>query len=339
MRKHTTWIAVLCAALLALHVIGCEQDSASVAVERVTLDMTELTLTRGETARLTATVLPENADDKTVTWSSSDRSVAAVDAYGQVTAYEKGTATIYAQAGGMVATCHVTVNPESVAVENVALDKETLTLVRGETARLTATVTPENANVRTVDADGTITANKAGMATVTAQAGGKTAACAVTVNPIPVTDITLSAPTLTLTPGTTSKLTATVMPDNADDKTVTWSSSDEAVATVDADGTVTTIAEGTVTVTAQAGGMTAACTVSVKQILNPVQSVALNKAALTLTRGDTEQLTATVTPGNADVKTVAWSSSNTDVATVDADGTVTTHKAGETTITATTQEG
>ncbi|MDE6737241.1 MAG: Ig-like domain-containing protein [Treponemataceae bacterium] len=354
--KKITWAGACMAAVLALLVIGCEQDPAPVVVERVMLNMTELTLMRGETARLTAAVMPENADNKTVTWQSSDTSVVTVGNDGTVTAVNAGTATITARAGDKTAVCavtvnEITVNPEPVAVESVALDKETLTLMRGETGKLTATVLPENANGRTVawsssdeavvtvGNDGTVTAHSAGTATVTAQAGDKTAACAVTVNPIPVTDITLSAPTLTLTPGTTSKLTATVMPENADDTTVTWSSSDEAVVTVGNDGTVTTIAEGTVTITAKAGGKAAECTVSVKQILNPVESVALNKAALTLTRGDTEQLTATVTPSNADDKTVAWSSSKPDVATVDADGTVTTHKAGETTITATTQEG
>ena len=351
--KRTTWLTAL-AAMMALLATGCDNGSNEpepVAVESVTLNVTTLALAPGAKEKVTATVLPENADDKTVVWSSSDLAVATVGEDGTVTARAEGTATITAHAGGKTATCAVTVNkitekPEPVAVESVTLNATTLTLEPGKTMTLTATVLPESTDdrtvmwsssdtaVATVGEDGTVTAVKAGEATITARAGGKTAVCEVTVKPIliAVESVTLNETTLTLMRGTTGNLTATVLPENADDKTVLWSSSNASVATVGNDGTVTAVKVGEAKITAQAGEMTAECTITVNPI--PVGSITLNTATLTLAPNMTEKLTATVLPDDADDKTVTWASSDASVATVGEDGTVTTHKVGEATITA-----
>ncbi len=162
-----------------------------IAVEKVTLDKTTATLTVGDTATLKATVTPDNATDKTVTWTSSDETVATVKD-GVVTAVKAGTATITAKAGEKTATCTVTVKDKTVAVENVTLDKTSAELTVGDTTTIKATVTPDNATVKTVTwtssdetvatvKDGVVTAVKAGTATITAKAGDKTATCAVTV--------------------------------------------------------------------------------------------------------------------------------------------------------------
>ncbi|MDE5581590.1 MAG: leucine-rich repeat protein [Treponemataceae bacterium] len=267
------WIVAALAAC-AIVLAGCKalSEPERIAVESVTLNETTLMIAHGATGKLAATVKPDDADDKTVTWSSSDASVATVDNDGTVTAVKVGTATITATTwdGGKTATCKVTVNP--MPVDSITLNPTTLTLTRGETGKLTATVTPDNktvtwsssdASVATVDNDGTVTAVKVGTATITAQAGGKTATCAVTVNPIPVENVTLNVTTLKLAPNMTKTLTATVNPDDADDKTVTWSSSNPAVATVSNDGMVTAVKVGAATITAQAGGKTAACEVTV----------------------------------------------------------------------------
>jgi len=164
-----------------------------VAVSSVSLDKTSLSLTEGESATLAATVKPDNATNKTVTWSSSNASVASVDASGKVTAVAEGTATITAKAGDKTATCTVTVKKKVVAVSSVSLDKTSLELTVGETATLVATVIPDRAtektvswsssssSVATVDASGKVTAVAKGTATITAKAGGKTAICTVTV--------------------------------------------------------------------------------------------------------------------------------------------------------------
>lgn len=278
------WIVVGFAVACAIVLAGCKivSDSAPVAVDGVTLDKSELSLEVGKTGKLTATVKPDNADDKTVTWSSSDTAIATVGNDGTVTAVKEGSATITAKAGDKQAKCVVTVKSQAVvetnvAVENVTLDITTLTLALGETRKLTATVKPDNADdkivkwsssnmaVTTVSDDGTVTAVKEGTSTITAQAGDKQAECVVTVKlqVVAVESITLDANTLTLEPGTTEKLTATVKPENADNKTVIWSSSDTSVATV-VDGTVTAVAKGTTIITAQADIKVATCIVTVK---------------------------------------------------------------------------
>ena len=228
-----------------------------VAVSSVSLDKTSVSLNVGESVTLAATVKPDNATNKTVSWSSSNASVASVDASGKVSAVAEGTATITAKAGDKTATCSVTVTKKVVAVESVTLDKSSLELNEGETATLAATVKPDNASdktvtwsssktsVATVDANGKVTAVAEGTATITAQAGDKTASCTVTVKKkvVAVESVTLDKSSLELTEGETATLTASVKPDNATNKTVTWSSSNQSVATVDQNGTVTAVAE------------------------------------------------------------------------------------------------
>ena len=331
----------------------------AVSVTEVTLDKTELTLTEGETETLTATVKPDNADNRKVTWSSDKTEVATVDGAGKVTAVKAGEAviTVTTEDGGKTATCKVTVKAKAVNVTEVTLDKTELTLTEGETGTLTATVKPDNADnrkvtwssdkteVATVDGAGKVTAVKPGEAvvTVTTEDGGKTATCKVTVKAkaVSVTEVTLDRAELTLTEGETETLTATVKPDNADNRKVAWSSDKTDVATVDGAGRVTAVkaGEATVTVTTEDGGKTATCKVTVKAKAVNVTEVTLDKTELTLTEGETETLTATVKPDNADNRKVTWSSDKTEVATVDGAGKVTAVKAGEAVVTVTTEDG
>ena len=331
----------------------------AVNVTEVTLDKTELTLTEGETETLTATVKPDNADNKKVKWSSDKTDVATVGGDGRVTAVKAGEAvvTVTTEDGGKTATCKVTVKAKAVNVTEVTLDKTELTLTEGETETLTATVKPDNADnkkvkwssdktdVATVGGDGRVTAVKAGEAvvTVTTEDGGKTATCKVTVKAkaVNVTEVTLDKTELTLTEGETETLTATVKPDNADNKKVKWSSDKTDVATVGGDGRVTAVkaGEAVVTVTTEDGGKTATCKVTVKAKTVSVTEVTLDRAELTLTEGEAETLTATVKPDNADNRKVTWSSDKTEVATVDGAGRVTAVKAGEAVVTVTTEDG
>ena len=256
-------------------------------VTEVKLDKDNLSLEVGGTATLTATIMPDNATDQNVTWSSDNQNVATVDQNGKVTAVGEGTATITATVDGESATCSVTVKEAAIVpVESVSLDKTNLKLTEGETAQLTATVLPETATnrnvtwssnapgVATVDSSGKVTAVAPGTATitVTTEDGNKTATCAVTVAAatVPVTGVTLSQTQASLycnrTPDTLA-LTARVAPDNATNKAMTWTSSDSAVATVDQNGIVTPVARGTavITVTTEDGAKTATCTVTVSR--------------------------------------------------------------------------
>lgn len=227
-----------------------------------------------------------------------------------------------------------------VEVSSVSLNTATIEMVEGETFSLVATVLPKdaeydkviwassNASVARVNS-GTVTAIKEGITTITASAGGKSATCSVKVSTrvVAVTSITLDKTSLSMKVGETETITATVNPDNATDKTVTWGSSDVSVATV-ADGIVTAKSPGTVTVTAKSGIYTTDCNVTVTV---DIESLSLDKTNLSLSIGETAQLTATVKPDNATDKNVSWTSSDETVAKVD-DGKVTAVKSGKATI-------
>ena len=156
--------------------------------------------------------------------------------------------------------------------------------------------------------------------------------------PVAVESITLNETSVDLVTGVTVTLKATVKPDNATDPAVSWSSSDDKVATVK-DGVVTATGAGEATITAKAGGKTAECKVTVKAATVAVTGVTLNKTSLDMKVGDSETLTATVAPTEATNKAVTWKSSKESVATVDSEGKVTAVAAGEATITVTTTDG
>lgn len=307
-----------------------------VDVTEVSLDKAELSLVEGQEAELKATVKPDNATDKTVTWSTSDATVATV-ADGKVKAVKAGTATITAKAGAKEATCKVTVTAAVVAVESVKLDKTTLQLIKGQEATLTATVTPDNATDKTVawsssdasiasvDQAGKVTAVKSGKVTITAAAGEKSATCEVTVT-TQVQSVSLDRTTVSLEEGQTTTLTATISPNDADEQTVTWTTSNAATATV-ANGVVTAVAEGSAVIKASAGSKEASCTVTVQKKVIAVTEITLNKATLELKKGQSETLVATVAPDDATDKTVTWTTSNAGVATV-VDGLVTAVEEG-----------
>ena len=230
-----------------------------------------------------------------------------------------------------------------VEVSTVSLNTSTVEMVEGDSYSLVATVLPNNAeydgiswassntSVASVN-QGTVTALKEGKTTITANAGGKSATCSVTVSAkyIAVTSITLDKNELSLKVGSSDVLTATVKPDDATDKNVQWSSSDASIVKVD-NGKVTALKSGTVTITATAGSCSAECVITV-----PVEteSITLDKTELSIAIGQTATLTASITPADASDKTIIWTSSNEEIVKVN-DGTVKGIQAGTATVTAT----
>ena len=309
-------------------------------VTSVTLNKTSLSLTKGQSETLTATVSPADATDKNVSWSSSDATIASVDAYGKVTALKSGSATITAKAGEKQATCAVTV---TTPAESISLDRTSVSLEEGQSTTLIATVSPADADDKTVTwstsnsavatvSGGVVTAVKEGTATITAKAGSLSATCQVTVqkNVVPVSSVTLNKTSLSLTKGQSETLTATVSPADATDKNVSWSSSDATIASVDTYGKVTALKSGNATITAKAGEKQATCAVTVT---TPAESISLDRTSVSLEEGQSTTLIATVSPADADDKSVTWSTSDGTVATVSG-GTVTAVKEGSATITA-----
>ena len=299
---------------------------AEVPVGAVTLTRDSLTLYAGERTALGVRISPEDATEQTVLWESSDETVAEVS-NGTVTAKKPGAAAVLAASGGKYACCTVRVREAEVPVETVALSQTALALKPGETAALTATVSPEAADQAVVwySADpetasvtgGEVVAICAGTTEIAAIAGGVKAACSVTVaeDGLRAASLMLSAGTLELTEGKTATLTATMLPTSIPQSSIVWTSSNEEAAVVDG-GVVTARAAGAAIIRASVGGKTASCTVTVKAARVPVSSVTLDRSTLELSVDGTARLTATVRPENADDRTVVWQSSREDVATV-----------------------
>ena len=320
-------------------VVSKKVDVSSIEINRATT-----TLKVGEEITLVATVKPDDATDKSVEWSSSNKEVCSVDNSGKVTAIKEGSATITAKAGEKVASCNVSVVSNLIEVTSISLDKTSATIYVRDTLTLVATVKPDDATdktvewtsssdeIATVDKGGRVVAISKGSATITAKAGKKSATCRVTVKTVDVTSIQLDQSSATLIVGDSLQLVATVKPDNATDKTVSWSSSNASVASVNDEGKVIAISKGYTTITAKAGKKTTSCSITVQAI--DVTSIVLDKTSISIKEGETALLVATVKPDNATDKTIIWTSSNEEVATVDSNGKVSAIREGSTTITA-----
>ena len=264
------------------------QSSGDVKVSGISLDRASISVSIGSSEQLNASVKPENAQNKTVHWESSNPAVASVSA-GLVTAKSKGTAIITARTddGGYTATCTVTV---SQPVTGISLNQSSISIIKGKTYQLSASIQPSgasnrnvtwsssNSNIATVSSSGKVSAKAAGTATitVTTKDGSKTAKCTVTVKnePIKVTGVSLNRSQITLFVGKSENLTAAVKPSNAANKGITWQSSNTNVATVDSGGRITARAEGTATITVKTNdnGKTAKCTVTVKPYNSNIKS-------------------------------------------------------------------
>ena len=320
-----------------------------VPVESITLGESGYTFNAiGSTRTFQVVILPSDATNKAIEWTSDNENVATVSASGTVRSVGNGSATITATTVDQkkTASCRITVNQ---LVTGITLNKTSLTLNEGESQILTATVSPKNANdskivwsssdesVATVDEYGTVTAVSKGSARIRAEANdgsGRYATCSVTVKRL-VSGITLDKTSLIMYRGSTDvseNLTATVMPVDANDKTVRWSSSNTSVATVSSSGVVTgkSVGLATITVSARDGsGVEAKCEVEVRQYIT---SISLDKTSITLSEGQEQTLSATILPSNAYDKSLMWTSSDESVATVDGNGRVTAKSKGSATI-------
>ena len=238
-------------------------------------------------------------------------------------------------------------------VKSINLSKTSAAVFKWKTVQLKATVAPANATstavtwkssntkVATVSSTGKVVGKGKGTATITCMAkdgSGVKATCKVTVKQ-PVTKISLSKTSFSIVKGKTFALKATVMPAIANNRAVTWKSSNTRVATVTSAGKVTAKGKGTATITCTAkdgSGVKATCKVTVKILVN---KVSLNRSTASLVKGKSLTLRAAVAPSDASNKTVAWKSSNTKVAKVSSAGTVIAVGKGTATITCAARDG
>lgn len=257
---------------------GSSSSSSSYSSTPKTVYATSITaknvpskINAGDTATLEASVYPSNAEDKTISWESSDSSILTVSSTGKLTAVGVGTATITAKTSrGTSKKFTITVN--EVMAESISLADNESEILLGETEPLECEFTPENTTDKTVvwttsdesvisvSADGKITANKLGTATITATHKELTDSIEIEVKPIEAENIKIVLPDDTETndngipkvnKGSEVQLKAEVLPENTTYKEIEWIVSDEAIATIDENGVLTANETGTITVIAK----------------------------------------------------------------------------------------
>lgn len=251
----------------------------TISVSGVSLAQITATVVKGQTVSLTETIAPANASNKNVTWKSSDETIATVN-NGVVSGVSAGNVTITVKTvdGGFEATSTITVTDNTVSVTGISLSQTTASMEIGQTLSLTETISPAEATNKNVSwksgnesvatvSDGVVTAVGAGTATITATTtdGAKEASCAVTVVPavVEVSNVLLGISSISVKMGESFTFAATVLPENATDKTISWESSNTAVATV-ANGVVTPESAGETTITVTSNNSkTATCLVTV----------------------------------------------------------------------------
>ncbi|WP_455600526.1 Ig-like domain-containing protein [Cloacibacillus sp.] len=345
-------------------------------VSGVAITSHDISIYKGESARLTGTVEPPEAANPKVSWSSGDSGIVSVDKdSGEICGIAAGSADITVTTedtgdDGRQRTDTRTVTVKPVNAASVDISQKSLSIDmndEGRTYKLTATVSPDNADYGQVvwkssnekaavvspdknDAKALtayVTPVGRGEATITASVGDLTSVpCVVTVIPVWAESVTVSPDLLTLEAGKSAKLSAKVGPEKATDKSVSWDSDDENIATVSENGEVFAHNPGgPVLITATAGGarddkeVSSSCSLTVTAPPVPVESVTISPEGAAIKVGESFQFTAKILPENADNKGVTWKSGDEKVATVDTNGKVTAVAAGTAAITVTTIDG
>src|SRR2546426_3126 len=344
--------------LIASNSPGWRSDTARIAVRcpvavaSVAVSPASAALQVGQTVQLAATPQDTSGNPlagRAIGWSSSNPAVAPVNASGLVTGGAAGAATITATSEGKSGGSAITVNPVAVPVASVAVTPASATLQAGQTMQLAATPKDANGNplsgravgwsssntaVATVNAGGLVTSVAAGSAMITATSEGQSGTAAITVTAVPVASVAVTPAAASLQTGGTVQLTAIPKDANGNPLTgrsVAWTSSNGAAATVSAGGLVTAVATGSATISATSEGQSGGASITVSNAPGAAASVQV---------GQTVPLTATPKDANGNPlsgRTINWSSSNTAVATVNASGLVTAVVAGAATITATSE--
>lgn len=299
-----------------------------IPVKGVSIGKPEECVYVGDRFKPDVAIVPENALNRNYTLKSLDERVAALDDEGFVVLKSYGKARIQAttEDGGYTDVCEFDVYEHTVGIR---LETEQARVRKGGRLTLAAVAQPEgktdgrlvwsssDGSVASVDEEGVVSGKSKGEAviTVTAVDGGYTAECRVRVYQ-PVTELRMDNRSMTVNTGEDRQLTATILPYDADNKSIVWSSDNPDVADVNGKGVVTGVKAGQTVIraTSEDEGISDFCVVTVNQ---PVTGVSLSKSELSFSKiGDAEQLVASVQPADATNKELNWSSSDESVAIV-----------------------
>ncbi len=339
-------------ATVKVKVLSPEEED-TIELQHISFYEADVGLDVGERLKLTVIFDPRNVTDKTLVWESSNPAAVTVASDGEITAVGDGNATITAKASnGLVAKCETKSTTHVIPATGLTLDNNDVKMYVGDGYTLKATITPNNTTSKNITwtssntsvatvSRGIIIALKEGTTTITASTNnGKTATAKVTVSKkvIEPYSVSIDKKEATISVGGKVTLIASITPYNATNKNITWTSSDNSIATVKS-GVVTGVKAGTVDITAKtSNGKTATTRVIVSKEAINVTNITLNTTSIKLNANATYTLKVTYSPTNATNQSVTWSSSNTSVATI-SNGVVKGIKGGSATITAKTSNG
>ena len=345
------FIAFMLTFMLALVFIGCGETD--VKPTKITVTATESTVVVNQTLTLKANVEPADASDKSVTWTSSDDAIAVVNASGVVKGNAVGTVTITATSKAdetIKGTIEIKVEAaEEVLPTAMSVWGNSNTVVIGYDAEFFITFTPSNTTAKdvtwessdetiaTVDENGVVKGVKAGTCKIIAKstaASGVIGEREITVkDAIDITDLEIAFDEENMVIGHEFKITATTTPAGGAQQ-LEWSTSDETVATVDANGKVTPVAPGTVTITVKVMNKNIERELTISVINPPALVDFVISGVRSITTNEFLTLGVTTTPKYAETN-IEWSVDKTNIATIDAaTGKLTPVTTGEVTVTA-----
>lgn len=319
-------------------------SSNYVPVKGISLNKSNLDILLGTSEQLIQTVNPIDATNRDVIWTSSNEEVVTVE-NGNVVAKKLGFAIITASISGFKSTCRVNV-VDVIPLKSISINKSNIVIKENSYENLIISYSPSNAtnkkvtwkssnpNIVTVDQQGNITGVNPGSATVTAISndGGYVSMCNVTVEAISknIIGIDLDKKELSIVSGKKEKLNVIINPSYAENKNITWISSNEEVATVE-NGEVNAISPGTTEIKAisEDGEKEAICKVTVTSPI--VESLSFTNEEQTVYVNSRTKLNTILEPENSNIENLIWTSSNEEVATVE-NGIVNAISIGETTV-------
>lgn len=330
---------------LILGLFSCQKEEPMVT--NISLP-SAVTLDIGTSQKITVSHLPNNLQAPSYSWHSSDAAILSVDNNGNIQALKVGEVilTVKAVELNLTATSKITVLP--IEASSVKIIPESTSMIIGETIQLQGTILPENTtdktivwksldeNVITVTETGLVEAVGIGKTKISAISGSAIGYSEISVDPVIAEKVSLNKNNISLLVGSTETLEATVEPENATYKDITWSSSDELVATI-SDGIITAFGVGKTIITATCGNISTSCEV----VVNPVRvtGIKLSIESLKIEMSDVAQLSVVVSPENATNKKIIWKSEDSNIAEVDQNGFVTGMNEGTARISASSEDG
>ena len=317
-------------------------------------DYPVLVLIAGKTIQLNAVCTPENATNRKIEYSTTDVGIAKIQQERNLRAMEKGECDLViasVQNPEVTETFHVLVIEP---VKKITVEASTKSLPVGTSMQLFAAVSPETASIQdvtwssrnpgiaTVDENGIVSGIKKGTTTITATAADGTAVYgSISIQVVQdVTEITIKQTDVRVNVNRTVQLNATVLPKEADNRSVSWSSTDESIATVTRSGEVRGKKAGLCDIICTSNSNPSVTAYVQVQVVQPVRKITVqNAAGMTMPIGTSQQLFWSVEPEDSTVKDVSFKSSAPKIATVDRNGMVTGVSRGAATITVTAEDG